>query len=572
MAFDGVFAHKISTELTEAVDCHIDKIYQPSRDELVLLLRKKGYAKRLLISARNNAARIHFTESKPENPENPPMFCMLARKYFSSARLVNVFQKELERIIELIFETTNEMGDRVLQRIVCELIGNQSNIILVSNEGKIIDAVHRSDIESKRLILPGAIYNYPDSFDKLNPLEADCETVTQKIFENGEALLSKALLESVMGLSPVICRELAIRINGNDDCVYLCNREKAFEEIEKLFSCIKNGGVPFMLIEKDGKPKDFSYTEINQYEKLYEKKFFSSYSQLLEAFYTERENKARIERQTSDIKKAVNNLLSRAQKRLSVRLTELKNGENREEMRIYGELLKANLYSIKAGSKYAVVKNYYDENLSSVKIPLDPSVSPAENASRYFKEYKKSYTAKQTLSELVIKDREEIDYFETVLESISKCTCSSDIYEIKRELWDSGFIKEKNQKKKKNTQKPKLKEYVSEEGYKIIVGKNNFQNDYITTKLAAKNDIWFHTKNIHGSHVVIFCGGNEVSEKTLMFAAKLAAENSKAGKSSNVPVDYTEIKNVKKPSGSKPGMVIYSSNKTLYVTPEVNSL
>ena len=289
---------------------------------------------------------------------------------------------------------------------------------------------------------------------------------------------------------------------------------------------------------------------------------------MLDEFYLEKEKDTRINAAAHDIIRLVKNLKNRTERKLSVRLGELEKCENREILRIYGELIKANLYKLKSGDSEAVVENYYDENLSVIKIPLNPALSPSKNADIYFKEYKKTYTAAETLSRLTKEDEAEIKYFESVLESIERCETVPEISEIREELSLGGYIKRAPQKGNRKAQAPKIKEYISKEGYRVLVGKNNTQNDYLTTKIARKNDLWFHTKNIHGSHVIVMCGGEKVSDETILFAATLAAANSKAKNSTQVPVDYTPVKFVKKPRGAKIGMVIYTANKTVFVTPE----
>lgn len=565
MAFDGGFLYKTIEELKEAIDCHIDKIYQPSRDELVFSLRKKGFVKKLLITVKSGSTRIHFTENKYENPPTPPMFCMLIRKYLSSARLIDIRQPSLERVAELVFSSTNEMGDRVNISLVCELIGNMGNIILVNSDGKIIESLKHSDVETAtRLILPGATYELPESQNKLNPLTCDIVELCKNIkFENAE--IWKQLLSLLDGFSPLVCREIEHIYNVN--LQNSKNSETALKDaLKSVISNIANEPCLTMIFKEDGSAFDFSYIDINQYGNI-EKQAFSSCSELLDTFYTSRDNIARIKNAAHDIIRHITNLISRTQKKLAIRLEELEKCKDRENYRIFGELLKANLYSIENGSHKASVPNYYDENMAIIDIPLNPALSPAKNAEKYFKEYKKSYAAEQALSELTESDRRELLYFESVIDSISRSSTLSEIDEIREELANGGYIKKITQKQKS---KPKLlfNEYTSVEGYRILVGKNNTQNDYITTKLASKHDLWFHTKNIPGSHVVVFSNGESVSDETILFAAELAALNSKASTSANVPVDYTNIKYVKKPSGAKPGMVIYTTNKTVFVDPK----
>lgn len=549
MAFDGAFLYKILNELKVATDCHIDKIYQPSREELVLLLRKKGFAKRLLINVKSGFSRVQFTENKYENPAVPPMFCMLLRKHLSAARLIDIKQPDLERVAIFVFSATNEMGDIAEISLVCELIGNKANVILVNSDSKIIDAIRHSDVEtSERLILPGATYVLPARPQKLNPLTTSQSEILEQSKDN-------SLLSVVDGFSPLICRE----IEDSPDSTVAYN---------KVLKDLKNETCPTLIYKPDGSPLDFTYTAISQYGPSFKNKTFESFSLLLDSFYTQKETAARINTAAKDILKLVTNLKNRTERKLALRSEELKKCENREELRIFGELLKANLYALKRGQSVAEVPNYYSENLETVKIPLDITLSPADNANRYFKEYKKTYVAEQTLTSLTEKDKQELAYFDTVLDSIERSTTIADISEIREELAEAGYIKQQTSRKKTPKPQNAFKEFTSLEGYKILVGKNNRQNDYLTTVLASKNDLWFHVKNIAGSHVIVFCGGKDVSDETILQAATLAAENSKAANSSNVAVDYTPVKYVKKPNGAKAGMVIYTTNKTVYITPK----
>ena len=548
MAFDGAFLYKVLAELKTAVDCHIDKIYQPSRDELVFLLRKKGFQKRLLINAKPGFSRVQFTENKYENPAVPPMFCMLLRKYLSAAKLMDVLQPALERVAIFVFSTTNEMGDIAEIRLICELIGNKTNVILVNSDGKIIDALRHSDVEtSERLILPGAKYHLPAKPEKLNPITTPVNDILKSTNQN-------SLLSVVDGFSPLICREI-----------------ETFQSLEcglkTILKDLKENNLPTLIYNALGEPLDYTYTKISQYGASYQNKVFESFSLLLDTFYTQKETSLRINNAARDILKLVSNLKNRTERKLAIRLQELEKCKNREQLRVFGELLKANLYALKRGQAFAEVPNYYSENLETVRIPLDVSLSPSDNANKYFKEYKKTYTAEQTLKALTEKDKEELVYFDSVLDSIERSTTLADITQIREELAEAGYIKQSYQRKK-TAPATQFKEYTSCEGYRILVGKNNKQNDYLTTVLANKNDLWFHVKNIAGSHVLVLCGGNDVSDETILQAAGLAAFNSKAASSSNVAVDYTPVKFVKKPNGAKAGMVIYTTNKTVYVTPK----
>lgn len=545
MPFDGAFLYCISNELMEALECHIDKIYQPSKEELVFLLRKKGFVKRLLLNIKSGNARVHFTENKFENPEKPPMFCMLMRKHLLNGRLVRITQPDLERVLILTFSSMNEMGDIRELNLICELLSGSANVILTDENNKIIDCLRHSDIESSaRLLLPGATYSLPPAQNKLNPLTTDLKIINKRLESN-------SLLQTIDGFSPLICREI-----------------EAENSLEKIINTLQdNSGVPTLILKPNGEPVDYSFTEIKQYGDSYKNITFDSFSTLLDEFYTARDITLRVNQNARDIIKLISNLKARTERKLALRLSDLEKCRDRENLRIWGELIKANLHSIPNGANFAEVPNYYDVELKNIRIPLNPALSPAANANKYFKDYKKSYTAEETLLKLTESDRLELIYFESVLESISRCRDLSDIAEIREELADAGYIKQTQTRKKQKPQN-EFKEFTSSEGYRILVGKNNRQNDYLTTVLANKNDLWFHAKNIPGSHVIVFCDGNHVSDETVLQAATLAALNSKASASSQVPVDYTPVKFVKKPNGAKPGMVIYTTNKTVYITPK----
>lgn len=569
MPFDGYFLHCVCGEINSAQGSHIYKIYQPSREELVLALRKKDFNKKLLISVKGGMGRIHFTENAPENPETPPMFCMLIRKHFSAAKFLGVKMQGFERVAMLEFSAANEMGDRVLLKIVCEFMGNTSNIILVGENGRIIDAVRKSSIEAGgRIIAPGAVYEFPESQNKLDIIKDGEEKIVKSALKKG-GMLSGALVAAADGMSPLIAREISF--NSFKEDVDISEKDSLLE-VKKALLTLKNiiisGGTPHIIFDNEGNLKDFSFTDIKQYGSFYKTEKAESYSKLLDRFYIERERASMLRRVGGDLERLLKNLLARTNRRMNMRKKELAAAADRERLRLWGELIKANIHVIKKGDKSVRVVNYYDENGGTVDIPLDPTLSPANNAAKYFKDYKKSRNAEISLKELIENDRKEAEYLESVAYALSVSKTLSDIAGIREELTLGGYIKSpKTNRGKKQKKAIELLTYESKEGYKILVGKNNLQNDYITTVLAQKNDIWFHVKNIPGSHVVILCGGAEVSNETLTFAATLAAKNSKAAASSNVPVDYTPIKYVKKPAKAKLGMVIYTTNKTLYVTP-----
>ncbi len=566
MPLDGIFLHHLTKELQNLVGCRADKIHQPSRDELVLLLRSAGFSGKLLITTRSGSARLHLTEASMDNPAEPPAFCRLLRKHLSAAKITTIEQAGLDRTVIIRFMAYNEMGDTIYPFLAVELITGKANIILCEESGRILDALHRSDIEkSARLIQPGARYTLPEAREKLDPLATEPSALCEAMLTDS-ACLSSAILSALEGVSPLVARELAFRVSEKD----VPPRELDEAGKKRLFEVIsdyKNSLVaptPYIIKEADGTRRDFSYMPIAQYGG--DSAPAKSFSALLDGFYSDKDTAARIRGMAQDILKLLNNLRARTERKLSYRLDDLEKCKNREELRIYGELLKANLYLVKSGDKIARVQNYYDENMGYIDIPLDPAISPAANAAKYFKEYKKSYTAEQRLSALTEQDKKDLEYIDSVLDALSRAKTAAELSEIREELAEAGYLF-KNQGKKQRPVASRPLEFTSPSGFKVMVGKNNRENDLLTLKTAGKTDLWFHTKNIPGSHVILFTNGREPTDADLLFAASLAAGHSKAGGSDNVPVDFTEVKFVKKPSGAKPGMVIYTTNRTLFVKP-----
>ena len=568
MPFDGYFLHSLSAELRCAIDSHIYKIYQPSREELVLSLRKSGFNKKLFITVKGGMSRIHFTNNAPENPDSPPMFCMLLRKHLQNGKLTEIKTDGFERVLSLCFISSNEMGDKVKITLVLELMGNMANIILLDSEGRIIDAVKRTGIENTdRIIAPGAMYIPPKRQKKINILTDDIAPFTKRLKEEG-GNLSKALVTGLDGMSPLVAREVLYKAGLDETSILSDTDAKAIETaLNDLKERVKSGGEPYILTDNDGNYKDFSFICIGQYGDYYKIKQLDSFSNLLDEFYLERQKAAMQKRAGGDLEKLVKNLIIRTNKRLLTRKKEQSLAADRDSLLLYGELLKANIHLVKPGAKSVTVKNYFSPRQEEIIIPLDEGLNPQNNALKYFKDYKKSKNAEAALKELIEDDEREKAYLESVAFSVTRAETLKEIAEIREELTAAGYIKAQKKNKRAQNTKMNIETLYSKEGYKILVGKNNLQNDYITNTLASKGDTWFHVKGIPGSHVVVFNNGKEVSDATIKFAATLAAANSKAGSSSNVPVDYTAIKNVKKPQKQKAGMVIYTTNKTIYVTP-----
>lgn len=574
MGIDGIYLYQLKTEIENGLNnARIDKIHQPSKEELVLLLRSASGAKRLLISIRPSAPRINFTQNTFENPSEPPMFCMLMRKHLSGARFSGVEDNGFERVVTLLFEGTNEMGDRVRFSLVTELIGKQTNLVLVGADGRIIDSLRRSDIEAGgRMIQPGALYTLPEKQEKLNVIKTEPSEMIEAV-KTAAMPLSKALVSVVDGFSPLIAREIVVRAGCDTDKYSndLISAEEAaligaLADFKQKLDCPK----PTVLVDDRGVPFEFSYTDITQYGTSANKMNFATLSELLDAVYTERDRKERIRSYANELFKLVNNLLSRTAKKIAIRKKEQEKCADGDKWRIYGELLKANLYAVERGVPYVDVQNYYDPELKTVRIPLNVTLTPAQNAQRYFKEYKKCCNAAAMLGQLIEESENELRYIESVADELGRASSVSDLNEIRSELALAGYIRERGDRKKQVRASAPL-EFVSPDGHRVLVGRNNRQNDELTLRTASDGDMWFHTKNIPGSHVIVFCNGDELSDETVLFAAELAARHSKAAGSSSVPVDYTRVKYVKKPAGAKPGMVIYKTNKTVYVTPEGGS-
>ena len=569
MPLDAIFLHHLINELNICVGARADKIHQPSRDELVFLMRSAAFTGKLLISLRSGSARIGITDSYFDNPADPPSFCKLLRRHLSSAKVTELYQADLNRTIIIKFMTYNEMGDVIYPYLAVELITGRENLILCDENGKILDALRRSDIEnSSRLLLPGAKYQLPPNQAKLNPFTSSAEELTDGVLASGKPLCL-AFCDAILGVSPLVSRELALRVCYDTDIAAQNADTGALLLALEWFKQNLLNPTPYILKNSDGSLKDFSYIEISQYRQDAMSLEADGFSALLDQFYKERDREKRIKALSLDISRVLTNAKNRALRRIAGRTEELEKCNDRENFRIYGELIKANLFAIEKGAETARVQNYYDENFGFINIPLDPALSPSANAAKYFKEYKKCHTAEQMLSDLILKDEKEIVYIDSVLDSLSRAETAAELQEIREELYDSGYLVNRQRKKTKiSALGPK--EFCTPSGFKVLVGRNNRENDLLTTKIAEKRDLWFHTKNIPGSHVVLVCNGREVDDESLLFAARVAATFSKAAESDNVPVDFTEIRNVKKPSGAKPGMVIYTNNKTIYAKPNIS--
>ncbi len=572
MPLDGGFLYNLRREVDAlAAETRVDKISQPSRDEIVISLHKKGFSGKLLFTLTD--PRFHFTDMSYENPAQPPMFCMLMRKYFVGAKYIGSHQDGLERVVRFDFDTYNELGDSITVSVVVEIMGRGSNLILLEGN-RIIDALRRSSVETgKRMILPGAVYEPPETQNKISPIDEKSDRLCEMIGKSG-AKAADRVLNLLDGVSPLVARELVFKAAENvdadilDDTAYM----RLMGAVDTLKSHIENG-VPTVIYRNGNKPFDFSYMPVSQYGSLAECRTEPSFSTLLDRFYGERRKEEDLRRRTNDLMKLLTNSVERISRKINKQRAELKACADREQLRICGELIKANIGTIERGATYCEVMNYYDPDCGTIRIKLDEKLSPAANAQKYFKDYKKAYTAEEKLTALISDGENEIAYLESVFDALSRAECESEIAEIRAELADGGYIRRPPQSKKQQKVRslPPL-HYVSSDGFDIYVGRNNRQNDILTLKTAARSDIWLHTKGVHGAHIIIDARGGDVPDKTVMEAAQIAAYHSKGRQSSSVPVDYVRVSKVKKPAGARPGMVVYDGYNTVYVTPDENEV
>ena len=573
MPLAGLTLHFLKAELSLAlIDSRVDKIYQPSRDELVFLLRKREGSMRLLVSASANCPRIHLTKYAPENPAQPPMLCMLLRKNLGGAAITSIRQQGLDRIMFVDFAGTNEIGDKTSFTLAVEIMAKHSNIILINENGIVTDSVKRIDMtqSSVRQILPGTIYQLPPPQNKLNLLETDAATVCSRVLSCGGKRLSGALLETVEGMSPLVAREIAMAVSADDEQVENLTESAKGNLLSKLENLKKtldgNIATPFILKKDGGNLFDFSFTDITQYGFSVESVEMNGFSEMLDEFYYEKDLRERTRQRSSSLLKLLGNSVSRLSRKIETQKAELKECEKKDEIRKYGELILANQYSLSKGVPFYDILDYYTGE--NIRIKADPALSPGANAQKYFKEYRKLKTAEQLLGGLIENGEQELVYLESVIDSIERAEGFTELGEIRAELYDSGYLKRAKQEKGKRHKPMPPLEYISDDGYRILVGRNNIQNDALTFKTARKDDSWFHASKMPGSHVVVCGEGEIIPETTVRQAAALAAYHSSGRFSSRVPVDYTEVRELKKPAGAKPGKVIYHTYNTMWAVPD----
>ena len=568
MPLDAICLQGVVGELApQLTGSRIEKIQQPARDQLVLLLRG---SRRLLLNAGANQPRLHLTAQLRDNPSQPPMFCMLLRKPLSGGIIESIRQEPLERVVTLTVLAADELGERSRFTLIWEGMPRRANLILCDRDGRIIDCLRRIDLESEqdRQVLPGLFYRLPARQNKRSPL-----TVTEEEFA---ALLSHAapdapldgwLLDTFTALPPLVARELTARACGSTDAP-ASQGAALWTVFAQWRNAVNDSHFTPTLIKRNGALADFTYGPILQYGPAAETEVYDTFSHLLDDFYEKREQAERVRQKGQDLLKTATTARDRVRRKLAAQEKELSACLDRDRLRICGELITANLYRMERGQSRLTAQNYYDENYADMDIPLDVRLSPQENAARYFKQYAKAKTAEKYLTAQLQRGREELQYLESVLQELSQAESEQDFNDIRTELTDGGYIRQRGKKQSGFQRASRPREFRTSAGLRVLVGRSNRQNDRLTTKDADKRDLWLHTQKIHGSHVILCTGGAEPDEQSLLEAASLAAYFSQAQGSAKVPVDYTPVKFVKKPAGARPGMVVYTTYQTLLADPD----
>ncbi len=558
MAFDAFYLSCVLEEIRALQDAKIEKIHQPSRDTLLLLLKHREGRSKLIFAANPAAPRLHLTEASPENPAEPPMFCMLLRKHLSGGRLVDVTQLPMERCALLTFDCIDEMGDRVQKKLVAELMGRTCNLYLLSPDGRIIDCLRRIGLdESKRPALPGMYYQMPEPVTKIDPKTADFAEILAK---PGADVLADRLMDSLGGLSPLVCREAALFAGGSTDArVEQCDAEK----LALWFRENLNHPQP-CYYAPEGLPKQFAFCPIRQYGGY---QTAGGFSALLDQYYTVRDKKDAMRQKSGAVRKTVQNLCTRLTRKLAIQEKELEATLDRERLRQLGDILTANIHRIQKGQTRIFCEDFYDEDMKEVEIPLSPILSPQQNAAKFYKDYTRMKNAEKELTKQIALGEEELSYLKSVLEELDRVQTDAELEEVKQELQAVGYLKGDGGKRKMKQAKTAPMRFVSTDGFPIYVGRNNRQNEELTFRSARKDDIWLHAQKVHGSHVIIACAGQPVPDDTVTQAAQLAAHYAETKGGQNIPVDVTPVKQVKKIPNGKPGMVIYHTYRTVLANP-----
>lgn len=566
MPLDAVCLQAVVAELAPQITgSRIEKIQQPARDQVVLLLRGN---RRLLLSAGGGQPRLHLTELPRDNPAQPPMFCMLLRKYLSGGIIESIQQAPLERVVTLTVSAADELGERSQFSLILEAVARRANLILADKDGHIIDCLRRIDFEMNpdRQVLPGLFYHLPTPPDKVSPFTVTEEEFAALAAAAGEgAPADQWLVRTVNGLSPLVARELTFRACGSTDAPVTGHTAALWSAFAAWRDTVNEKHFTPAMLKRSGVPMDFTYLHVGQYGGAAEEETYTNFSRLLDDFYEKREQAERVKQKGQDLVKTASNGAARLRRKIAAQEQELAESKNRDKWRVYGELITANLYRMERGMSRLTAQNYYDPDCADVDIPLDVRLSPQENAAKYFKKYTKAKTAEKYITAQLEKARVELTYLESVLQELTLAESEQDFNDIRAELTDGGYLRAKGRKQPQRPSKPR--EFRSTAGLRILVGRNNRQNDRLTAKDAEKWDIWLHTQRIHGSHVILCTGGAQPDEQSIAEAASLAAYFSQAQDGTKVPVDFTQVKYVKKPAGSPPGFVNYTNYKTILADP-----
>ena len=566
MAFDAFFLSAVLEEVrAKCIGARIDKIHQPSRDTLILQMHSREHRTKLLFAANPTAPRLHLTTASPENPAEPPMFCMLLRKHLMGAKLADISQPPMERAATFTFDCTDEMGFPVRKKLVAELMGRTCNLYLLSPEGRIIDCLRRIGLDesAKRAALPGLNYQEPEAVTKENL--TGFKYYVNFLTMPGADLLADRLMDTFGGLSPLVCREAALFAAGDTDArIDALAADKTAEKLELFFAEHLEHPRPYYYALPDGTPKQFAFCPIRQYGNCTEAESFGA---LLDMYYTVRDRKDAMRQKSQAVRKTVQNLCTRLTKKLAIQEKELEATYDRERLRQLGDILTANIHRIVKGQTVIQCEDFYDEEMKVIDIPISPILSPQQNAAKFYKDYARMKNAEKELTKQIELGETELQYLKSVLEELNRAQTDAELEEIKRELQDGGYIRAESGKKKVKQAKLQPMRFESTDGYPIYVGRNNRQNDELTFKLARKDDIWCHASKVHGSHVIISCGGTQPPDDTITQAAQLAAYYSETTGGQNIPVDVTPVKQVKKIPNGKPGMVIYHTYKTVIANP-----
>ena len=564
MAFDAFYLSCVLQEIRELEEPKVEKIHQPSRDTLLIHLKHRTGRSKLLLAANPAAPRLHLTAASPENPAQPPMFCMLLRKHLMSGRLTAVTQLPMERCAVFHFDCIDEMGDRVEKRLVAELMGRTCNLYLLSPDGRIIDCLRRIGLDetAKRPALPGMYYQEPEPVEKADPLLE--ESYVNLLTEPGADVLAQRLMDRFGGLSPLVCREAALFAAGDVDARVSNCDETVAEKLRLFFTEHLRHPVPCWYPAADGTPKQFAFCPIRQYGAYRES---DSFSGLLDAFYTLRDRSDAIRQKGQGLRKTVQNLCSRLTRKLALQEKELLESKDRERLRQLGDIVTANLHKIRKGQTMLQAEDFYDEEMKTVDIPISPILSPQQNAAKFYKDYSRMKNAEKELTRQLALGSEELQYLQSVLEELNRAQSEQELEEIRQELQQTGYVRAESGKKRMNQPKTAPMRFVSTDGFPIYVGRNNRQNEELTFKMARKDDIWLHATKVHGSHVIIACAGQSVPDDTVTQAAQLAAYYAETTGGQNISVDVTPVKQVKKTPAGKPGMVIYHTHRTVIVNP-----